>query len=417
MTISPNPAVNTSDDELIFSSFQKQLETYSMLGDPYMGLAGQMDPSGKAPAGITTVVPLTDRIASGTRTMIMPPETPAQMGDNHIAENHGETLALKTIRTYANSWDKVINRADPYTVLTAHITGREFFLMSAEQLKTFTPIQRGDYFRHAAIESYSQNITTQADGGPGLTARYNMHWYFNLTAEAVQPAYNSNTATFLANLMAAFAAAPKTDTSVGQMNSFNILRYQASQKWRVKRLGNEYMGKMVCFVGSRTATWLRNLSLPGSVGFVRRTTLSEKIADMAFSPAIGEVGDFILVEDPRCPIAVYDTSDPQNPTLSIVYAGVGTVNPIDAYNSSATSAVFELNVVAGQSAFTNSVISQPMYRDQVRDFERLQQVAVLAVEGMTITEFDNSLQANQTSASRVGQGAGIFATFCPGSFQ
>ncbi len=413
----PSPITTAqNDDALVFDTFQTQLETYKSLEEPYFGLAGQAGSNGRVDPGIITTVNLGDRIGSNVRTMVMPLRTAAKMGDNHKAEDFGESLDMLALRTYANSWDKVVDRTDNQATLIGNMSGKAFFNYAASALQNFKPIQQGDYIRHAAVESYSQNLTTQADGGPGLTSRYNMNWYFANTPKAfATPAYDSTAATFLTNLLASFAAAGNADTDYATLENFHRLNFIANQIWKTKRIGKDYGGRLVVMTGPRTFTWMTSLSSAGSAAFLKKSTFSEKISASAWSDSIGELpGNIVPILDQRAPIAVYTIS---TNSLQIVYAGVDpTTDPREAYVSGPDTKVFEINVVAGQSYFTNTVITAPMFRDQVKDFSRVSQVAVLAVEGYTITEFDASLASNQTSSTRVGQGGGLFLTYIPPTF-
>lgn len=412
MAVSPQTTAQ-NDDALVFSTFQTQLELYKDHEEPYFAMSGEGTKGGRVDPGIITKVNLGDRIGSNVRTMVLPLRTPAKMGDNHIAEDFGESLDMLALRTYSNSWDKVVNRTDNTATLIGHMSGRAFFNYAATSLQNFTPIQRGDYIRQAGLLSYSPNLTTQADGGPGLTQRYPMNWYFNNTPRAfATPAYDSNPATFLANLLAGFSNAGATNNDVANIESVHRLTFISNLIWKTKRIGNIYGGRLIIMMGSRSVSWLQSISTAGSAAFLRKTTFSDKISSMAWSENIGELpGNIIIIEDQRCPIGVYT---PSTNSLQIVFRGVDPlVDPREAYVSGPDQKVFELNIVAGQSYFTNTQVSNPMYRDQMKDFNRLSQLAVLAVEGFTITEFDASLAANQTSATRVGQGGGVFATYIP----
>lgn len=415
MSLQTSPvSIAQNDDALVFDSFQRDLEDYKDLKEVYFpyvgndgGKTGQVDP------GIITTVDMGDRISGNTRTMVLPLRKPAQMGDNHKAEDFGESLDMLALRAFYNSWDKVVNRNDPQVLRIGNLTGREFFNMASTSLKNFTPLQRGDYVRHANVESYSTNITTQADGGPNLTPRYGMNWLVaNGAGKPITVTYDSNQATFIANIAAACAAASSTANDYMTVESTNWLNYVSNIDWKIKGLGNEYGQRRILMVGPQSYRYMSSLSSSGSAMFLRKSTYSEKISAMAWQSDIGELpGDVVLVRDDRCPILVYDIP---SGTFQIVYYGVDPqVDPRRAFQSDATTKVFEINQVCGQSMLTHGKVIDPTYRDQVKDFSRISQVAVLGSEGWTLSEFDTGLAADNTSTSRVNQAGGVFLTYIP----
>lgn len=402
-----------NDDALVFDSAQRELEVYKDHDEVYFPYIGNTNNTSRPDPGIITQLTAGDRISGVVRTLVMPLSTPAKMGDNHKAEDFGESLVMKAFRSYYNSWDKVVNRNDPKVLRIGNLTGQSFFQIATTMLKNFTPIQQGDYVRHAAIESYSQNITTAADGGPNLTPRYNMNWLIaNGSGAPIRVTYDSNAATFLANITNALLTASTTANDYMTVESVNYLSLVSNLYWKTKGLGNEYGQRKVMMVGPHSYRYMSSLSSAGSAAFLRRNTYSEKIANMAWQTDIGELpGEIVLIQDLRAPILVLDT---EAQTFQIVYRGVHPeYDPRAAFVSGPTQKVFEINVVAGQSFITRTKVVDPQYRDQDRDFRRTPQLAVLASEGWNLTEFDTGLAADNTDTSRVNQGGGLFLTYVP----
>ncbi len=410
MATSPSSAANAAADKLVFTTWQNELETYEDLADPYLGLVGGPGGSSAVNPSVITTVDCGDRISSDVDTMIMPFRRKPLQGDNNVAEAHGEALDLKALQTYYNSWVKVGDRRDPKSTRIGNLYGRAFFVGVAKELKSMSWRIRGDYVRHAYLESYSENITTEADGGPNLSYRYNMHWYFNNTPAAFAiPAYSPVAATFLANIKNGFANAGTTAADQATIDSLQELARVVRRLWKTRRIGTAQSGKILIGVGTDTWTALSKLNSVGSVAYAQKSTFSQRIADKAWTDDVMEIpGGLVVFRDDKCPLAVYNTATQD---LQIVYAGVDPVlDPRDAFVTTDTQKLFDVCSVMGMNAITWAKAADMMFRDQFKDFGRLDQIAVLASEGFSLSEYDDGLQANETAASRVGQGAGLFIT-------
>lgn len=410
MATSPSSAINQAADKLVFNTWQKELETYEDLADPYIGLVGGPGGSSTVNPSVIMTVDCGDRVSADVGTMIMPFGREPLMGDNNVAEASGESLDLKALLRPYNSWVKVGDRRDYQSTRIGNLYGRAYFIAVAKELKAMSWRIRGNYIRHSYVESYSQNITTNADGGPNLSYRYNMHWYFNNTpAEFAIPAYSPVAATFLANIKNGFANAGTAVGDQATIDSIQTLVAVVRRRWKTKRIGTQQDGKILVGVGTDTWTALNRLASVGSVSFAQKSTFSEKIAAKAWVEMPLEIpGGIVIFKDDKCPLAVYNTATQD---LQIVYAGVNPrVDPRDAFVTTDTVKLFDVCSVMGADAITWAKAADMMFRDQIKDFGRLDQVAVLASEGFSLSEYDDGLQANETALSRVGQGAGIFIT-------
>ncbi len=409
MATSPSSAVNQAADKLVFNICQKELEVYNDLADPYLGLVGGPGGSSVVNPSVITTVDCGDRMSASVKSMIMPFRRKPLMGDNNIAEASGETLEMKALLTPYNSWTKVGDRRDFQSTRIGNLYGRAYFTAVAKELKAASWRIRGDYIRHSYVESYSENITTEADGGPNLSYRYNMHWYFN-NASAQQyamPVYSPNAATFLANIKECFANAGTTAGDQATIDSLQDLVRVVRRVWKTRRIGTAQAGKVLIGVGTDTWTALSKLNSVGSVAYAQKSTFSQRIAEKAWVDEAMEIpGGIVVFRDDKCPLAVYNTATQD---LQIVYAGVDPVNdPRDAFVTTDTQKLFDVCSVMGADAITWAKSADMMFRDQIKDFGRLDQIAVLASEGFSLSEYDDGLQANETANSRVGQGAGIF---------
>ncbi len=169
MATSPSSAINQAADKLVFNTWQDELETYEDLADPYLGLVGGPGGSSAVNPSVITTVDCGDRVSADVDTMVMPFRRKPLMGDNNVAEAHGESLDLKALLSPYNSWTKVGDRRDYKSTRIGNLYGRAFFSAVAKELKAMSWRIRGDYIRHSYVESYSENITTEADGGPNLS--------------------------------------------------------------------------------------------------------------------------------------------------------------------------------------------------------------------------------------------------------
>jgi hypothetical protein len=240
-----------------------------------------------------------------------------------------------------------------------------------------------------------------------------MNWLIaNGSGAPIRVAYDSNPATFVTNIANALGQASKTANDYMTLESVSYLNMVSRVNWKTWGLGNKFGNRRLMMTGPNSYRYMSSLSTAGSAAFLRKSTYSEKIASMAWQNDIGELpGEIVPILDDRAPILVYDIP---NNTFQIVYRGVHPeFDPRQLYKSSATQAVFDINVVAGQSFLTRGKVTDPVYRDQDKDFSRIQQVAVLANEGYSLTEFDDGDQSAQNSTSRVNQGGGLFLTYIP----
>ncbi len=341
--------------------------------------------------------------------MIMPFQRGPLYGDNNVAEAHGESLDLKALLTPYNSWTKVGDRRDFQSTRIGNLYGRAYFVAVAKELKAMAWRIRGNFIRHAYVETYSPNITTEADGGPNLSYKYNKNWFFNNTPAPYQiPAYDPVAATFLANIKASFSQA---NTAPGNEATINSLQYLANvvvrRLWKIRRIGTAQAGKVLIGVGTDTWTALSLLNSVGSVAYAQKSTFSDTIAKKAWLNETMEIpGDIVVFRDDKCPLAVWHT-DTQ--TLEIVYAGVNPViDPRNAFVTTDTQKLFDVCSIMGMDAITWAKAADMMFRDQIKDFGRLDQIAVLASEGFSLSAYDDGLQANETATSQVAQGAGVF---------
>lgn len=401
----------TQDSEALVHSYNLELQYYSNQGDPLMALEGTST-TGKnspPPQEIMMRQNLGDMQADQTTRMLMPLRGAPYLGDGVRAEDTGEYMRIKTNKGWVNSYGKVVDEAQTTTTYQGHLLGKDIFNSASKLLQDYLKQLRGTFARQGMIQRYSENITTAAFKGPQLTPGWIKNWYICGVPAGVKnvPEYDSNPATFEANIAAILAQVDQSSSSLPVAQDFNNLGFAAAQKFRINAIGGRYNGKMVIMTSERTSTYMQNLTNAAGVQALRKSTFNPPDAAKAWMLAIGDIGRFTMIDDPVAPILVMTKS---NGALQVIYRGVGEDDPRALYMNDDTYAVFDINIVCGRASVLHTVAQLPQYNDQIRDLNRLVQIGASAIEGWSINEFDEPVAGDQGDLTRVNQAGAVFIT-------
>jgi len=183
---------------------------------------------------------------------------------------------------------------------------------------------------------------------------------------------------------------------------FNKIDYYATAVWKTEALND---GSYIVLVGSRLKTYLMNLSDTASLASLQRTALSQKYVDMAFGNVMGQIGNCVLIEDPRYPILVRDTADT---SVTAYYRDVGSTDDRTSYSNTGTTTVYDVMPVLGKGALTIGRMMRLRYDDELSDVGRIRELVASQTYGCKVTEFDNT---TQTDTSRIGQNCGLAVAY------
>lgn len=264
--------------------------------------------------------------------------------------------------------------------------------------------RRGKHAREGALELFSSNLTQSPCS---QTQGWNMHWLVKNVAHTSQPSYNSTLATFNANIQTALAAAGTGANARADIQFFTDLIFYINTQWKFRKIGDE---SVICLVPSRQAMFLKRFNTGrnaagdyDSMASHQASSLDKKIIDAAWGQHLMKFGPLHLIEDPRNPIVVRDTSDG---SITAYYRDVGSTDDRSSYSTSGTTTVFDIMTVIAKSGITESVAMVPRIDDENTDFNRLQSVSISTTYGYQATEFDAD---TASSTTRIGQGLAVCA--------
>ncbi len=391
-----------ASNNLVLRTINAEIEQFVDLDDVITGLSGISIGGGVLPESYITTIPMGDMEGQKVQRLLMTLEEDGGVGDLSLAENSGEFPREKSLTDYVSVYYKVLNRKSPEMTIGGHLMGKAFFNMSRQLLPQWVSVQRGIYFRQAAIERVPYPLLTTSPWN--LTTGWNTNQYVSTVAAMLQPVYDSDPTVFEANMKAAFAAASFATSDAIVADTFITLKRIADINWRMVRPGGPYGGSLAVLVGPYTQDLLQRYSTTGSLVSIRRTTLDQSIAKTAYLRTLGEFQGFELICDSRAPIGVYDTGTNE---FTVIYRGHSTIDERLLYHTTDTQKVFEACIVLGKGGLRNPVARKASYHIQEKDFGRLNQVMALAIEGFGVPVFDDPVAADQNDLSMINQGIGL----------
>ncbi len=389
-------------NNLVLRTINAEIEDYVDLDDVITGLSGVSIGDGVLPESYITTIPMGDMEGQKVQRLLMTLEEDGGVGDLSLAENSGEFPREKTLTDYVSVYYKVLNRKSPEMTIGGFLMGKTFFNQARQLLPKWVSVQRGIYFRQAAIERVPYPLLTTSPWN--LTTGWNTNQYVSTVSAQLQPVYDSDPTVFEANMKAAFAAASFATSDAIVADTFITLKRICDVNWVMVRPGGAFNGMLAVLVGPYTQDLLQRYSTTGSLVSIRKSTLDSTIAKQAFSRSLGDFQGFELIADSRAPIGVYDTGTNE---FTVVYKGHGRIDARLLYHTTDTQKVFECCIVLGKGGMRNPVARKASYRMQDRDFGRMDQVMAIAIEGFGVPIFDDPVSADQNDLSMVNQGCGL----------
>lgn len=391
-----------ASNNLVLRTINSEIEQFVDLDDVITGLSGVSIGGGMLPESYITTIPMGDMEGQKVQRLLMTLEEDGGVGDLSLAENSGEFPREKTLTDYVSIYYKVLNRKSVNQTIGGHLMGKAFFNMSRQLLPQWTSVQRGIYFRQAAIELVPYPLLTTSPWL--LSTGWNPNQYVSTVPAGSQPVYDSDPTIFEANMKAAFAAASFAVNDQVVADTFVNLKQICDVHWLMTRPGGPYGGSLAVLVGPNTQKMLQLYSNTGSLVSIRRTTLDQSIAKTAYLRTLGEFQGFELICDSRAPIGVYNT---ETNAFTVVYKGHSRYDERLAYVTTETQKVFECCIILGKGGLRNPMVRKTQYSMQTKDFERLDQVMAYAIEGFGTPVFNDPVAADQDDLSIVAQGSGL----------
>ena len=376
---------------LIREGWNAELQEESQERDVLTALTGTYSEKTRAlPNGIVMDVPM-----KGVNTMsiglLLDLVGAGTQGDVTVTT---EAQALKFMTVYA---------ANVRHGVTNDMFGREAELLAFydmigranKQIGKWMMARMGKHLRQAHLENISDNLELAPHS---LTPEWNRHIIGKNLTDAQQPAYDATLADYTSNLYSAIGTAGTSSSAVANAGFFNHMAYYLTSVWKTMPMND---GSYIALVPSRQKRHLMNLSDTASLASLQRSSLSEKYVNMAFGGVLGDIGPIVLVEDPRAPILVRDTSDT---SVTAYYRDVGTTDNRTSYSNSGTTLVYDAIGLWGKSAVTRGRMMNLRYDDEPSDVGRIRQLVASQTYGCKVTEFDNT---TETDSTRLGQNSGV----------
>jgi len=260
--------------------------------------------------------------------------------------------------------------------------------------------RRGKHARQGMLELISDNLT---EAPHSLTAGWNKNWLIKNVAHTSQPTYDSTLATFDGNIQTAMSAAGTGTAAQVDVNFFTDLQFYITTKWKLQPFDD---GKYIVTVPSRQAVYLKRLAATDeSFANYMKDANVPKYVDAAYGQYLMPIGKLHLIEDERSPIVDYDTS---SGTLTAYYRDVGSTDDRASQVNGTNNRIFDIGMVFGKSALTETVSMRPRFDDDITDFNRLRSIGVSTTYGFQATEFDAD---TGTDSTRIGQNGGVWAAY------
>lgn len=389
--------INLSDnaDDLIRQSWDLRLQDESQERDILTELAGTYNPKDQAvPNGIVMNVSL-NGVNTENIGLLMDLVGAGTQGDGTVTT---ESQILKFFKTYAanvrhgvpnDMFGRNANLLEPYDML-GRATG---------QIAKWMKAREGKHARQAAVERISDNLVLAPHS---LTAAWNRHIIIKNLTNAQQPAYSNTLNTYTSNIYSALGTAGSSDSALPDPEFLTRMNYYASSQFKIKPQND---GTYIGLMPSRSLQYLMNLGDTTSLASLQRTALSNKYAEMAFMQSPGQVGNVVMIEDPRAPILVRDTADT---SVTAYFRDVGSTDDRSSYSNSGTTTVYDAIILLGKSGLTKSTAMKLRFDEDYSDVGRIRELVASQTYGYQVTEFDSD---TQSATSRIGQNCMLFLSY------
>ncbi len=380
----------------------RELDDYMTRSDILMGLS-ELSLDGKTvPDSYITRIKHNDMEGRKVSRMLMDLIESGSVGDIASLESTGEYPRFKTLTDTINVFAKVMNRKSPEYTIGGLLTGKQFFNQARAKLPKWMSIERGIYARRAAVERIAYPLLSAAPWN--LSAGLNANNFVVTVSDADQPVYDSNPTTLRNNLIASLKLASFAADDQIIADSFSDLEFFVNRNWRMVPPEGKFGGMFAALLGDCSIRMLEKFSSVGSLVQIRQSTLDSTIAKSAFLRTMGSFKQFELYKDGRAPIGVLDTDDD---SFEIVYCGHGEIDARKQYRTGGSIKVFEAVIILGKGGIRNPFYNKPTYLNQNKNFDLLDQMAAVCIEGYNTNGYDNPTSATIDDDSNISQGSAI----------
>lgn len=390
--------LSTENQVLIKEGWEAELWEESQEGDILSGLTGVFSEKARTvPDGIVNRVMLPAGEYIKNIGMLLDLDGAGTLGGGKLLTT--ESLALKQLQAYANDVRHGVN-LEQFGIYAHQLSHMDLMGKVNKLLGRWLAAKRGKHMRQALVQRISDNL---AEAPTSLSVGWNKNVLIKNVGDATQPVYDSTLSTFTGNIITALSAAGTGSDSLLDADFWTHLDYYVSSVWKLQPMDS---GKYIVTVPAQQARFMKALSDSGSLLGLARTTYSEEIAKRAFAQTLGEIGNFVLLVDPRAPLWVYNTA---NGTLTAVYRDVGSTDDRNSYvQGSGNNRLYNIGGVWGKGGITEAIAMKPRYDEELNDVGRLKDVGMSTTYGFKITEFDVD---TATDTSRIGQNCAIFGAY------
>jgi hypothetical protein len=390
---------------LQIKAWDKILAMRALPEDIFFRLGGNYSTALKnIPDGIYMKVPSTANQAhSITFPLLMPLSTDAEYGTGTDPLSNAEQQALRQFTAYYNDYDKSVKSTN-YGI--EYIDGAPYGLMEkiTPLIATYLKEMYGYWMRYALINGISPNL--QASPVSGSVVPHPNTLCVGLP-KGNQPAelYSATAATFASTIAAAMAG-----ISAGTSGALNVNMILASADYFtfnkiLQPLTIAGSQVYILTVPTSQRSYLMNPSSSGQLGTTWEAVSRYANKDIADLPQVlGQVGNVVLVEDPRAPTAqVYGTGSGTNVNSSTnaIYTDF-YLKP--GLNDVRSTGVYEACFFLGQGAVAD-VEPEPAHYEQ--EYQYLKKTIIkgaMGSRGFNRMDYDKS---TATDTSKINQSSGV----------
>ncbi len=390
----------TTTDALVLRSWDTDMWAQMQEGDVLTNLTGTYsEDNEKVPDGIVMRVNLEPGRLDRTIGLIKDLTGTGVQGAGAVVKANCESFVTRKYTVYANDVRHGVE-SEVYGFY-AHLNEPYGLLEKVNPaLEKWNKAKHGMHKRQAILELCSDNLEQT---GTSLTSGWNKNWLIKNVTHAAQPSYDSTLATFTGNIITAMATCGYSTDAQADMNFFTDLIYYITNKWKLAPLDD---GSYVVLIPSRQAMYLKRLYSTGeSFGDTFRQVNSEKYIAAAFGQYLMKIGPLHLIVDDRAPIVNYT---PASGAITAYYRGVGETDDRASYTASATNRVFDIGMVLGKGALTETWIRKPHFEQELDDHGRLKEISINQTYGYQCTEFDAD---TATDSTKINQSSAIIAFY------
>lgn len=388
-----------NSDALLKEGWEAQVQEQSQERDALEMLAGTYNETNKAvPDGIMQRVNLNMGEDKRTIPLIMDLQGAGQQGANATLVGFTESPGVRHLTVLTND----VRHGEDLYKFGKHAQRSEWIIKAKDanrRLAKWLKARRGKHKRQALVERYSDNLELSPTSA---VTGWNKNIFIPGLTDAQEPTYDSTLATFSGNINTAMSAAGTTSAANLDAGSFAHIEYWASSKWKMEMTGDDYY---VLLMHPRTARRMRDMTNSNGLIEKWRTTLSEDVASRVKKGVMGQVGKLLIIVDERAPIIVQNLS---NGSLTVYYRDVGDVDDRNSYANSGTQTVWDVNILLGRIALTETVSMAPRYDDDTFDIGKTEVIGMSTTYGMQATEYDAD---TETDSSRIGQNSGLILDY------